>query len=140
MRSTTQIWVVTGHQYGIPVVVSQTSFQREPVVVSGSVVCFSGYTYTLRLNETIQCFCRSVRVKWMECDRVCCAQSRSKRANRNMWQRSPLGFITITLQKINDSVRFFGPWVPDHVTTILWHYIYLWQTAVIVKVRCTLMF
>lgn len=97
-------------------------------------------TYTLRLNETIQCFCRSVSVTWMECDRVCCAQSRSKRANRNMWQRSPLCFITVTLWKINDSVRFFGPWVPDHVITILWHYIYLWQTAVIVKVRCTLMF
>ena len=34
IRSTTQIWVVTHHQYGISVIVSQTSFGEE---TSGSV-------------------------------------------------------------------------------------------------------
>ena len=34
-RSTTQIWVVTRHQYGISVLVSQTSFDGE---TNGSVV------------------------------------------------------------------------------------------------------
>ena len=29
IRSTTQIWVVTRHQYGISVLISQTSFGRE---------------------------------------------------------------------------------------------------------------
>ena len=29
IRSTTQIWVVTHHQYGISVLISQTSFGRE---------------------------------------------------------------------------------------------------------------
>ena len=29
IRSITQIWVVTGHQYGIPALVSQTSFREE---------------------------------------------------------------------------------------------------------------
>ena len=28
-KRTTQIWVVTHHQYGIPALVSQTSFRRE---------------------------------------------------------------------------------------------------------------
>ena len=35
IRSTAQIWVVTRHQYGISVVVSQTSFREE---TSGTVV------------------------------------------------------------------------------------------------------
>ena len=35
IRSTTQIWVVTRHQYGISALVSQTSFRGE---TSGSVV------------------------------------------------------------------------------------------------------
>ena len=35
IRSTTQIWVVTRHQYGIPALVSQTSFGGE---TSGTVV------------------------------------------------------------------------------------------------------
>ena len=32
IRNTTQIWVVTRHQYGISALVSQTSFRRETVV------------------------------------------------------------------------------------------------------------
>ena len=41
VRSTTQIWVVTRHQYGISVLVSQTSFGGElPVVASPNVGCF----------------------------------------------------------------------------------------------------
>ena len=34
IRSTTQIWVVTRHQYGISALLSQTSFGGEPVVAS----------------------------------------------------------------------------------------------------------
>ena len=41
VRSTTQIWVVTRHQYGISVLVSQTSFGGKlPVVASPNVGCF----------------------------------------------------------------------------------------------------
>ena len=40
IRSTTQIWVVMRHQYGISVLVSQTSFGRKPVVASPNVGCF----------------------------------------------------------------------------------------------------
>ena len=139
---TTQIWVMlligwkfaSSNQKHYPGLVSDTSS------VWNSCGCFSDvtswgnqwwrqevwpfsqaiHTHSDWKNQ-YKCFCWSVSVAWMECDRVCCAQSRSKRANKNMCQRSPLGFITIVLWKINDSVRFFGPWVPDHVTTILWH-------------------
>ena len=44
IRSITQIWVVTRHQYGISALVSQTSFRGKPVVASPNVGCF------LRLN------------------------------------------------------------------------------------------
>ena len=37
IRSTTQIWEVTRHQYGISVLVSQTSFRGETSGDSGSV-------------------------------------------------------------------------------------------------------
>ena len=37
IRSTTQIWVVTRHQYGISALVSQTSFGGETSAVIGSV-------------------------------------------------------------------------------------------------------
>ena len=40
IRSTTQIWVVTRHQYGISALVSQTSFSGKPVVASLNVDCF----------------------------------------------------------------------------------------------------
>ena len=40
IRSTTQIWVVTRHQYGIFALVPQTSFRRKPVVTSRDVCCF----------------------------------------------------------------------------------------------------
>ena len=47
IRSTTQIWVVTRHQYGISALVSQTSFGGKPVVTGlRNVGCF------LRLNRT----------------------------------------------------------------------------------------
>ena len=40
-RSTTQFWVVTRHQYGIPALVSQTSFGGETSgEASPNVVCF----------------------------------------------------------------------------------------------------
>ena len=40
IRSTTQIWVVKRHQYGISALVSQTSFGGKPVVASPNVSCF----------------------------------------------------------------------------------------------------
>ena len=50
IRSTTQIWVVTRHQYGISVTVSQTSFRGE--TTSGGrremSAVFSGYSRLLR--------------------------------------------------------------------------------------------
>ena len=39
IRSTTQIWVVTRHQYGISVVVSQTSFSQGKLVAGGVAKC-----------------------------------------------------------------------------------------------------
>ena len=40
VRSSTQIWVVTHHQYGISALVSQTSFRRKLLVASQNVSCF----------------------------------------------------------------------------------------------------
>ena len=40
IRSTTQIWVVMRHRYGISVLVSQTSFCGNAVVASLNVSCF----------------------------------------------------------------------------------------------------
>ena len=51
IRSTTQIWVVTRHQYGISALVSQTSFGGE---TSGSVAkcgLFSQAIMTMKLIE-----------------------------------------------------------------------------------------
>ena len=48
IRSTTQIWVVTRHQYGISALVSQTSLRGKPVVASWIVGCF------LRLVEHVR--------------------------------------------------------------------------------------
>ena len=42
MRSTTQIWVVTRHQYGISVLVSQTSFGGKTSGSVANVGCFLG--------------------------------------------------------------------------------------------------
>ena len=39
IRSTTQIWVMTGHQYIISALVAHTSFRRKPVMVSQKVGC-----------------------------------------------------------------------------------------------------
>ena len=40
IRSTTQIWVVTRHQYGISVLISQTLFSGKIAEASRNVVCF----------------------------------------------------------------------------------------------------
>ena len=40
IRSTTQIWVKTRHQYGISSLTSQTSFAGKPVVALPNVGCF----------------------------------------------------------------------------------------------------
>ena len=52
IRGTIQTWVVTSHQYGISVLVSQTSFGGKPVVVSPSVRCFLRLPYkVIRIPE-----------------------------------------------------------------------------------------
>ena len=53
MRSTTQICIVTRHQYGISALVSQTSFGVKPVVASPNVGCF------LRLEILVKNVCIS---------------------------------------------------------------------------------
>ena len=53
MRSTTQICIVTRHQYGISALVSQTSFGGKPVVASPNVGCF------LRLEILVKNVCIS---------------------------------------------------------------------------------
>ena len=40
IRNTTQIWVVTRHQYGVSALVSKTSFTEKPVVASPNISCF----------------------------------------------------------------------------------------------------
>ena len=40
IRSITQIYVVTRHQYGISALVSETTFRGKPLVGSRNVVCF----------------------------------------------------------------------------------------------------
>ena len=46
IRSTTQIWVATRYQYGISVLVSQTSFGRE---TSGSIAKFWPFSQAISL-------------------------------------------------------------------------------------------
>ena len=65
MRSTTQIWVVTRHQYGISAVVSQTSFGGE---TSGSVTKYGLFsqadkTFYIRLTEV---FSETIRIESIE--------------------------------------------------------------------------
>ena len=50
IRSTTRIWVVTRHQYGISALVSHTSFGGKPVVASPNVCCFLGYLISRSLK------------------------------------------------------------------------------------------
>jgi len=53
IRSTTQIWVVTLHQYGISALVTQTSFREETSSdVTGNVGCFLRLTTTSSSNGT----------------------------------------------------------------------------------------
>ena len=53
IRSTTQIWVVTLHQYGISALVTQTSFREETSSdVNGNVGCFLRLTTTSSSNGT----------------------------------------------------------------------------------------
>ena len=40
IKSTIQIWVATCHQYGISVLISQTTFRWENVVALQNPVCF----------------------------------------------------------------------------------------------------
>ena len=50
IRSTTQIWVVTHHQYGISALVSQTSFGGE---TSGSVAKFQLFSQAIDLAHRL---------------------------------------------------------------------------------------
>ena len=62
IRSTTQIWVVTRHQYGMSALVSQTSFRGE---TRGSVVkyrLFSHATSTMVVHVGVSCFLPGSRV------------------------------------------------------------------------------
>ena len=53
IRSTTQIWVVTLHQYGISALVTKTSFREETSSdVTGNVECFLRLTTTSSSNGT----------------------------------------------------------------------------------------
>ena len=57
IRSTTQIWVVTRHQYGISALVSQTSFRgQNSSGVAKCLAVFSGYgssSRTVIVNDNI---------------------------------------------------------------------------------------
>ena len=66
IRSTTQIWVVTRHQYGISALVSQTSFRGENSGgVAKCLAVFSGYSSTSRtviVNDNIWISCETNNV------------------------------------------------------------------------------
>jgi len=67
IRSTTQIWLVTCHQYGISALVSQTSFGMK---ISGSdTKCrlFSQATYCRKWCQNVQ-NSRVATVEWFQCD------------------------------------------------------------------------
>ena len=49
IRSTTQTWVVTRHQYGISEVVPQTLFRGKPVLAATNVGCFLRLAFLLFL-------------------------------------------------------------------------------------------
>ena len=53
-RVTTQIWVVTRHQYGISTVVSQTSFCGETVVGFWNVGCFLRLSSNQKSGQMLQ--------------------------------------------------------------------------------------
>ena len=53
IRSTTKIWVVTRHQYGISVLVSQTSFRGETTGGVAKCRLFSKATFTCKYNYTL---------------------------------------------------------------------------------------
>ena len=58
IRSTTQIWEVTRHQYGISVLISQTSFGRE---TSGSVTKYRLFSQAakgaIKVKRVVQVSC-----------------------------------------------------------------------------------
>ena len=53
IRSTAKIWVVTRHQYGISVLVSQTSFRGETTAGVAKCRLFSKATFTCKYNYTL---------------------------------------------------------------------------------------
>ena len=56
IRSTTHIWIVTGHDYGISVVVSRRHFAEKPEVASRNFRLFSlGYVqYSIDSTSVVQ--------------------------------------------------------------------------------------
>ena len=58
IRSTTEIWLVTGHQYGISVFVFRCQFVEKPVVALQNFGCFPGLseptftTYSCTVHST----------------------------------------------------------------------------------------
>ena len=68
IRNATQIWVVTRHQYGISVLVSQTSFHRETVGGIAKCCLFSqDRVFTdsdLKWNYQVKCKCYSFFINY----------------------------------------------------------------------------
>ena len=62
IRSTTQIWLVKGHQYGMSAIVPQTPFGGKPVLASrGNISCFLRLQISAR--EIAQLSSKAIRTK-----------------------------------------------------------------------------
>ena len=68
IRNTTQMWAVTRHQYGISVLVSQTSFRRETVGGIAKCRLFSQAIVfkdsDLKWNCQVKCKCYSLLINY----------------------------------------------------------------------------
>ena len=73
IRSTTQIWVVVHHQYGISALVSQMSFGRE---TSGSVTKCRLFSHWL--NNCLLMHCHKSIMNTLETVNIACANERCK--------------------------------------------------------------
>ena len=88
IRSSTQIWVETRHQYGISALVSQTSFRRETSGGVAKLACVASVSVRFRSKE------RGTRVK----DRA--KNGASKRAGRG-WGRKEGNFLHLPLPPLS---------------------------------------
>ena len=61
IRSTTQIWVVTSHQYGIPALFLRCHLPGKPVVASPNVCCFLRLDKYMSMNiKKVYCYLKSL--------------------------------------------------------------------------------